>query len=86
MRVKNHKDFCCFKYKSTTDEFTLYSLGDIVIREVEDEPEIGVVIQLYDRGDLRTDMFGNCYNDEVRLATKKEIEQYRIDLIKHLKK
>lgn len=81
MKVKDHKKYCCFDYVSTTEE-TKYELGDIVIKEYEDDkPEIGVVIQLHDRGELRTDMFGNCCNSEIRLATLDEIKQYRSDLL-----
>jgi hypothetical protein len=87
MKVKDHLKFCCFKYFST-DEITPYALGDVVIKdpdpdysEPDDKPEIGVVIQVHDWNELRTDMFGNASISEIRLATREEIELYRNDIL-----
>jgi len=88
MRVKNHKDFACFNYPSTAEK-TAYQLGDIVIRYPQNNPfdssefpEIGIVLQLHDQFELRTDMFGNCCIDEIRIATPCEIIRWRNDILK----
>jgi len=84
MKVKNHKDFACFDYESVSD-CSQYQLGDIVIRYPKDEePEIGVVIQIHDRFELRTDMFGNSDVTEIKLATPEEIEKWRKSIIKDI--
>jgi hypothetical protein len=89
MKVKNHLKFRCFDYVST-EEMTPYELGDVVIRdpdpdpELEEKPEIGVVIQIHDWNELRTDMFGNASISEIRLATREEIEMYRKDILTDL--
>ena len=87
MKVKNYKEHACFErfnYVSTTDE-TVYQLGDIVIKKYDDETiEIGVIIQLHDTYEFRTDMFGNCCSTEIQLATFAEIEAHREKLIDHL--
>jgi len=76
MKVNNHKDYCCFKYTST--ESSLFSLGDIVINKHND---IGVIIQIHEEHEFRTDMFGNCSSTEIRLATEDEVLKYRKELI-----
>jgi hypothetical protein len=70
-----------------------FQRGDVVIKPFfgygegvsgeEREPcnEIGVVLQVHDEYELRTDMFGNESIDYVRLATKKEIQKYRPRLL-----
>tara|TARA_R110000822_G_scaffold213107_9_gene348469 strand:- start:669 stop:938 length:270 start_codon:yes stop_codon:yes gene_type:complete len=62
-----------------------FQRGDVVIKAIgTDEnltPEIGVVLQVHDEYELRTDMFGNESIDYVRLATKKEIQKYRPKLL-----
>jgi len=88
MKVKNHKDFCCFEYTSTTEK-THFELGDVVIRfdplDVDDLPEIGVVIQVHDCDEVRTDMFGNACIDDLLFATYEEIKEYRKELLTQLK-
>jgi hypothetical protein len=84
MKVKNHKKFCRFDYESSTAPH-VYQLGDVVTKESEDGIEIGVVIQLHDDGDFRTDMFGNeTPNGEISLSTLSEIERYRNELLEDL--
>ena len=102
MKVKNHKDFACFKYESGTAKNV--QLGDVLIKTVhkdfpDEKPEIGVVIQIHSGtnysncdDEYRTDMWGNgclghspLYGTE-RLATLEEIEKYRPELLKDLKK
>jgi len=82
MKVTNYKDFALFKYESSS--CTNYGLGDIVLKE-SIEPtqaiiEIGVIIQVHQQNEYRTDMFGNCDANEIRLATQEEIEKYRPEL------
>lgn len=78
MNLKNYKDYACFDYKS--NESKLRKLGDVVIKK--EDNEIGVIIQVHEEREYRTDMFGNCSASEIRLATKKEIEKYRPNLLK----
>lgn len=81
MKVKNHLEFRRFDYIST-DEETIYNLGDVVIGASDDnQNEIGVVIQVHDEFELRTDMFGNASINEIRIATIDEVETYRPELI-----
>jgi len=75
MKVSNHKDYIFFTYISKKS--SLYSLGDIVINK---ENEIGVIIQIHEEQEFRTDMFGNCSASEIRLANEDEIRKYRFDL------
>jgi hypothetical protein len=81
LSVKNHKEFCCFGYVSekTTHQ---YNLADVV---VNNQNEIGVIIQLHDDGEYRTDMFGNCSEIEINPATKNQIELNRPELLNKLK-
>lgn len=62
-----------------------YGRGDIVIKGTyfDGSPcnEIGVVLQVHDQSELRTDMFGNECTTRLRSATYDEIEKYRPDLI-----
>jgi hypothetical protein len=83
MRVKDHLKFCKFDYESylTNPNF---KLGDIVTKRTPDETEIGVVIQLHDDGDVRTDMFGNASPTELTLSTIPEIKQYRSKLLSEI--
>jgi hypothetical protein len=84
MKVKDHKKFCRFDYESSTAPH-VYQLGDVVTKESEDGIEIGVVIQLHEDGDFRTDMFGNASpNGEISLSTLPEIERYRNELLEDL--
>lgn len=83
MKVKDHKKFCCFDYESSTAPH-VYQLGDIVTKESEDGIEIGVVIQLHEDGDFRTDMFGNASPSEVTLSTVIEVLLYRKELLEEV--
>jgi hypothetical protein len=83
MKVKNHKKFCRFDYESSTAPH-VYQLGDVVTKESEDGIEIGVVIQLHDDGDFRTDMFGNARPSEVTLSTVTEVTLFRKELLEDI--
>jgi len=80
MKVLDYKDFAAFDYNQTGN---IGLLGDIVTNE---HKEIGVIIQVYDNEDVRTDMFGNCCMSEIRLATMEEIQEFQPDIIPHLTK
>lgn len=69
-----------FDYESDTARHT-YELGDVVTKESEDGIEIGVVIQLHEHGDFRTDMFGNASPSEVTMSTIEEIIEFRDELL-----
>ena len=88
----NDKKYACFDYTDghcgdhTKNPF---QSGDVVIKPFfgygeglsgeEREPcnEIGVVLQVHDEYELRTDCFGNESIGHVRLATKEEVVKYR---------
>ncbi len=83
MKVNNYKDFACFDYTSTAEK-TRFELGDIVTRVSTDGTEIGIVIQIHDSHELRTDMFGNCSTDEISMSTNEEILKFRKSLIQEI--
>jgi hypothetical protein len=77
MKVRNFRDYALFDYTSEgTDTF---ELGDILIKEGKDNTEIGVVIQTFTDGTVRTDMYGNESNH--RLATIEEIKEFRPEIL-----
>lgn len=79
--VNNHNDYRLFDYENDLSNSN-FELGQVLINN---DNEIGVVIQLHSDGDCRTDMFGNTSLSEVRDATIDEIILYRKDLLKGLK-
>jgi hypothetical protein len=84
LKVTNHKDFCCFDYESEINP-NQYQLGDVLFKNYTgQEPEIGVVIQTFEDGDFRTDMWGMSYESEVRPATLLDIKRYRPKLMNSL--
>lgn len=83
MQVLNHKDFCHFKYDGPESNM-YFQLGDVVFKESEstdDGNPIGVVIQIHPDGDCRTDMYGNVSRNEVRKATKEDVQEHRPDIL-----
>jgi len=89
--VSDHTRFACFEYESETSPG--YQLGDILHKEYDwedeetgekQEPEIGVVIQTFSDGDVRTDMWGMCCESEVTPATLSQIKKYRPNLMEYL--
>jgi hypothetical protein len=81
MKVENHLFYAAFIYTNGADKTkNNFELGDIVLREDEDGVEIGVIIQIHDDVEFRTDMFGNTNIDDCRLATIEEIKKYRPDV------
>jgi|GEM_PF-3548667 len=81
MKVKDEKKFAYFNYESVHS--TKFRLGDIVIKESHNEEpdEIGVILQIHSEDEYRTDMFGNCSVNEIRLANIDEIKQQRPELL-----
>lgn len=82
MKVHDYKDFCCFNYISNKSENNTFELGDIVF--IKELKEIGVIIQIHNEWEYRTDFAGNRSDNEISLATIKEIEEYRPELCKHI--
>lgn len=89
MKVKDHNKYRIFEYENDLTNQN-FKLGEVVIRiggrlenciNQDNGNPVGVVIQLHDDGDCRTDMFGNCSPSEVRLATLEEIKEYRKNII-----
>lgn len=81
MKVKDHNEYRLFDYENDLSNSN-FDLGDILIHNnIHEGNPIGVVIQLHPDGDCRTDMFGNCSTEEVRLATEDEIKEFRDELL-----
>lgn len=81
MKVKDHKKYACFDYISNECN-NPFKLGDVVFKAKEWDKktpcnEVGIVLQIHDNGELRTDMFGNEHISVLKLATKKQIKKYR---------
>lgn len=83
LQVFNHNQFALFDYDS--EPCPTFQLGDVLFRMDEDIPEIGVVLQTFSDGDVRTDMWGMCSPSEVSAATIEQVTQYRNDLLTHIK-
>lgn len=90
LKVKNHNKFRYFDYENEINP-NKYQLGDVLYKSYKDlyedtemQDEIGVVIQTFEDGDVRTDMWGMCSESEVRYATIDEIETLRPQLIEEL--
>lgn len=79
MRQANYINYGMCIYQSIVTGKDDYQLGDIVINE---ENEIGVIIQMHSISEFRTDMFGNSSSLEVKMATKEQIKAYRPNLKK----
>jgi hypothetical protein len=90
LKVKNHKEFCFFEYESETSP--TYQLGDVLTKDYSklyedsepDNVEVGVVIQTFDDGEFRTDMWGMSSVSEVSPSTILEIKKYRPKLMESL--
>jgi hypothetical protein len=82
MRVKDHLKLCCFQYLSSLKP-TKFVLGDVVTI-TDDRKQVGVVIQIHDDGDVRTDMFGNYHIDGLRLSTLDEVKEHYPQILNEL--
>ena len=78
MNIKNYINYGMCIYESNVTGKDDYRLGDVVINK---ENEIGVIIQMHESNEFRTDMFGNASTSEVRLATDEEVGQYRPNIL-----
>jgi hypothetical protein len=85
MRVIDHNKFRLFDYENEVNP-NKYQLGDILYKEHTDVfSNIGVVIQTFSDGDVRTDMWGMCSESEVSMATSEQIDEYRPNLLQQIR-
>ena len=86
MNITNYKKFACFEYESV--ESSQIKLGDVVFKqemyEGEDVSEIGIILQIHNENEFRTDKFGNCCMSEITIATREQVLMYRPDIIKDI--
>jgi hypothetical protein len=95
MKVLDYKKYAKFDYTSNECD-NIFQLGEIVtlLDNVTKEPctndkgviEIGVILQIHDENELRTDMFGNADVDNLRLSTLREITRNRVGLLLDVEK
>jgi len=81
------KKYACFEYvdgQGSDGEIknNPFQRGDVVIKPfygdgIEPCNEIGVVLQVHDSSEVRTDMFGNESITQLRMATSLEIVNFR---------
>jgi hypothetical protein len=74
MKVPNWKKYAMCDYSLHSFKSNNFEVSDIVINE---DNEIGVIIQIRDNDEYRTDMFGNCCTSEIKLATEQQINEFR---------
>lgn len=80
MKVIDWKKFAAFDYvNGEGSENNPYEQSDVVLDPRTNE--IGVVIQVHDAIEFRTDMFGNTSLFEVVLADEEEISLHRPDIM-----
>ena len=78
--ILDYRDYALFDYEQAKqDKNDKYVLGHVVIKE--SNSEIGVIIQRHGNNEYRTDMFGNCCESEIRVATENEIKTFRNTLL-----
>lgn len=83
MKVKDYKKYCSLLHAEQPKERIpcFYGLGEIVTKVTEDGVKIGVVVQLHDANNFRTDMFGDVNFLEVNTSTFEEVCMYRDELL-----
>lgn len=86
MNLKNYKEYCFANYKSVLIETNNnLKLGDVVMCHTDEDgnscTEIGIIIQINYRDEVRLDSCGMIPTKNVRLATDSEIEQYRPNIL-----
>jgi len=79
----DHKKYAKFEYESVECDNPC-KLGDVVARD-QDGIEIGVVLQVHDDDEVRTDMFGNVSQCEIFFPSPATIAQYRPELLAEYK-
>ena len=85
--VVDFRMFKKFDYEQADeDKNDIFILGSVVIGKADEDiaNDIGVIIQRHGNNEYRTDMFGNCCSEEIRLATKAEILKFRKKLLTEL--
>ena len=84
MNLSNYLEYCMNVYPIELEKTENgIKLGDVVIRENNEKPEIGIVVQISKNfGELRTDDFGMTSTEQVRLASDQEIQMYRPNILK----
>ena len=70
--------YALFEYESITSPKDEFRLGDVVKKK--ETGEIEVIIQIHDQHEYRTDMWGNCSDSEIELATLTQIVMNRPSL------
>jgi len=58
--IVDHRKYAMFDYNQNPSKDDEFVLGEVVIN---DENEVGVIIQAHGNNEYRTDMFGNCCFD-----------------------
>ena len=86
MNLKNYKEYSFANYKSIEKETSKgFRLGDVVIvtQDWEGNPshEIGIILQIHDKYEVRLDSDGNTFESQFRLATDKEVQMYRPNIL-----
>lgn len=80
-KVKDYTKFKLFDYEN--QPCPTFQLGDVLYKGgVDGDPnEVGVVLQTFSDGDVRTDMWGMCSPSEVRYSTIEDIKYLRPELL-----
>ena len=68
----DYRNYALFDYNSTTTPKDKFKLGDVVKNE---DGEIGVIIQVHNPDEFRTDQWGNCSSSEIVLAEQKDLNK-----------
>lgn len=76
--VVNHNKYRLFEYENNPSKNDEFILGEVVINE---DNEIGVIIQCHGNNEYRTDQFGNCCSDNVTKASQTQILKHRPKLL-----
>ena len=85
MKVEHHWKFARFDYNQNEDCKDIRKLGQVVYKKDSDNTEeIGVIIQVHENDEYRTDKFGNCCSDEISVAKMCDIRRLRPDILSHL--
>ena len=84
MKVLNPLLFSYFDYESAENHGNQFNVGDVVARADEGEIEIGVVLQVYNEHEVRTDMFGNEGSDFLHHTNQHLIKKHRPELLDYL--
>ena len=67
----DYRKYAYFTYTSTTSPNDIFRLGDLV--KHKETGEIGVILQVHNPEEYRTDQWGNCSDSEIELATQEDL-------------